>query len=815
MPIKSIELENWKSYGFAKILFDSGVTAILGENGSGKSSILEAVGFALFDHRNGKLEALLREGAKSGRVAISLTSSLDGAEYLVEREFTAKATTSYRVHQPERANQIVAQGAADVQRWLRTHMGVPPDAQLGTVFENTIGVPQGTFTAPFLLAPAQRKAVFDPLLRVEEYRKASDNLRPTVRQLKDEKATLDTEIARMEGVLTGLPGLREEHKTLGYDLARLGTVRALRTQQLEKAEAKLRVLGQAAKRVEEADRQTDTAKVRLDAHEALCETALHGTEEAEKATQVVAENLVGYEAYIEAEVKVQELETSQQEQARLLAKRAQLEVQIARLEGARQEEERSKQQIAQGKMRVQETEAGVEKAGQLEKQIQALDTEADQIRELLTQANATKAGVRAEWQGLQRQSDFLADAVLAACPTCGSELTTEHREEIRSRNEIEIEGLRSEEARHNRHTADLQYTIAQLGPRRVGARDRLRNLPAQGDLARTRQDLAKREGELEAIKGRLEMLAQAPSALKQVDVALEPFAGLERELSLWRARHGLHKRGHTLYLGNVTLAQQQPERQARLEEVRAKRNELVCEWQRLAEEHWRAKGDYDGEEHANVQAETTRLQLELAGVQAQLKEKAYRLTVVKESIESLEGLEKELAVKSALATETSDLLATMETVRDILREAGPYVTRRLVRQISQGASTTFGDLMGDSGRRLQWSEDYEVSLDVRGHSRTFAQLSGGEQMVAALAVRLALLRETSAIDVAFFDEPTAHLDPERRQSLADRLSQVKGFSQLFVISHDSTFESAAENTIRIVKDERGSQQEEERDASTE
>ena len=33
--------------------------------------------------------------------------------------------------------------------------------------------------------------------------------------------------------------------------------------------------------------------------------------------------------------------------------------------------------------------------------------------------------------------------------------------------------------------------------------------------------------------------------------------------------------------------------------------------------------------------------------------------------------------------------------------------------------------------------------------------------------------------------------------------QVRGFGQLFVISHDDTFERAAQNYIRIVKDEAG------------
>ncbi len=35
---------------------------------------------------------------------------------------------------------------------------------------------------------------------------------------------------------------------------------------------------------------------------------------------------------------------------------------------------------------------------------------------------------------------------------------------------------------------------------------------------------------------------------------------------------------------------------------------------------------------------------------------------------------------------------------------------------------------------------------------------------------------------------------------AEKIMQVKGFSQLFVISHDDTFERAAQSYIRVVKE---------------
>ncbi|HEX8035952.1 MAG TPA: hypothetical protein VF510_19000, partial [Ktedonobacterales bacterium] len=83
--------------------------------------------------------------------------------------------------------------------------------------------------------------------------------------------------------------------------------------------------------------------------------------------------------------------------------------------------------------------------------------------------------------------------------------------------------------------------------------------------------------------------------------------------------------------------------------------------------------------------------------------------------------------------------------------------------------------------------------------RTFAQLSGGEQMSAALAVRLALLRSLTRLDIAFFDEPTQNMDDERRGNLADQIRRVRGFDQLIVISHDDTFEQGLDSVIHLEK----------------
>jgi exonuclease SbcC len=144
-----------------------------------------------------------------------------------------------------------------------------------------------------------------------------------------------------------------------------------------------------------------------------------------------------------------------------------------------------------------------------------------------------------------------------------------------------------------------------------------------------------------------------------------------------------------------------------------------------------------------------------------------------------------------------ELNETTEFIRDTLKQAGPLVTESYLYNISIEANQLFREITGEAGRALRWSRDYEIILEEEGHERSFPNLSGGEQMAAAMSVRLALLKQLSDIRLAFFDEPTVNMDAERRQRLAQQIGQVEHFDQLFVISHDDTFEENVDHILHV------------------
>ena len=77
MIIKKIRLENIRSYKSIEIDFPSGSLILSGDIGSGKTSILLAIEFALFGLQPGQRGAgLLREGEKKGKVYLIVSHTI-------------------------------------------------------------------------------------------------------------------------------------------------------------------------------------------------------------------------------------------------------------------------------------------------------------------------------------------------------------------------------------------------------------------------------------------------------------------------------------------------------------------------------------------------------------------------------------------------------------------------------------------------------------------------------------------------------------------------------------------------------------------
>lgn len=194
MKINRIYLENYRIHEKLEVEFDKGINLLLGENGKGKSSILEAIGYALFgsDLRGTQKDAI-QYGKKSAKIQVEFTG-VDGEEYIVTRKLPG-TTSIYRKSNPE----LELQGKEDRIREL---CGIKGDIK--DVYDNVIVAKQNEFISSFKVTAKDREKTFDKVFNTEIYREIYDGYS------KDVEGKYKNEIAIEENSIKSISDIIED-----------------------------------------------------------------------------------------------------------------------------------------------------------------------------------------------------------------------------------------------------------------------------------------------------------------------------------------------------------------------------------------------------------------------------------------------------------------------------------------------------------------------------------------------------------------------------------------------------------------------------
>lgn len=879
MHISKIELENIKSHASSTFEFTRGTTAITGENGAGKTTIIEAIAWVLFDLLEYKKEDFVRRGAKKGSVRVTFESGLDEREYIVYRDSGA----GYHVTDP-RLQTRIADKKEEVFRFLWQHLGLEPGTDLKSLFRQAIGVPQGTLTAIFLEGATERKVAFDRLLKVEEYRQAAEKLRETSRFLDLSIGGKREDIARAEGELSRSTTVEEEHKTYTSQTTDLEREIESITADLAQRQARVKELDAMQRQVSALQTSLERSRSEKERAEFVFEQARRAFERATDAAAKIEAVRMDSERHIATLARLKELERERSERDRL---RAELAKTTAAVAAVRAEQKRLTTEIESVARSRGDIEVLAPKAAEqdiLEKEISGLRnliasarTAAERVtsidaslERLRTRFRANQAAVlEAESKsaaatgladlelrdgellaglatlraGLERDEKFQSEVRNGLCPILSQKcLNLREGETLESflssqfvdiKSQIDVneserqaviaslttardgakflkalDGYREREADMteegrslNEKKASFEKQVTELAGNEklfAAAESRLRGLDDPAARLRFLEKDVLREADIRSGLGDVESnLERLESERRLFDEQLDEFKELDEHWSSLTAERDLTASAYRLFLTNETEAASRETRRGELDAADTA-VKLKTSASEAAERDFASAGfDYDGEIHKTEQSALlaaerlhaeTRVKFETAKRrEEQLAAELQRFAEIRRSLHG-EFKEKERLENIAEAT---------AFIRDTLKEAAPRVARNYVHHVSLEANQMFREITGNAERTLKWAEDYSIILEEEGYERPFISLSGGEQMSAALSVRLALLKQLSDIRIAFFDEPTANMDAERRENFAMQISRITHFDQLFVISHDDTFDSYVDNVLVI------------------
>ena len=819
------------------------LACLTGDNGHGKSALLDAMTWALWGKaRVSRDDQLIHLGQTE--MEVELEFELGPHRYRVIRKRDSRRGKTV----------LELQGWAD-GRYLPLTEPTMRQTQAKIIdllhmdyetFINSAFLVQGRADEFTTKPPGERKRILGEILGLSRYDEYEERAKAQAKAKAQEVAELTAQIREIDRELERLPEYETQLQEAQALAAELG-------QQLRRAEAEQERLQMARQALLHQQQQLEELKRRLAQGEReLAEIAEQLS--AAKAQVVAFEETLsqreeieaGYTALVTAREAVENWNAKLAAQRPLMEERRQLEAAIAEAKGKLSEElGKAKAQADTLRTRVQAGEAqraALAKAqaalAELEAQQARREALRDELAALAEEAATLKAQneqLRAEMEELKEKIKLLEEAEEAVCPLCRQPLDEAHREQLVA--DFQAEGkAKGDRWRANRARLEaLAAREAELRNEDVALERALRALPAQQrQLARAEAkvaegeaaaaELSEVEARLAALEARLqrqdfapaeqEKLAAVMAEVKQLgydEAAHEAARAQVAALAGWEER----KRELDLAAGQVEAVRAQVaalrERQARWRETlaadEAKREELATAVSRLPEVSRRLAEATRRVEEIEERERLARLRL---GAAQQRVDTCRRMAKEREE---KQAAQRKAAEEQAIYEELQEAFGRRGLQAMIIEAALPEIeaeANRLLSRMSDGRMSVRLETQRET-KKGTTQETLDIIIADELGARNYSLFSGGEAFRVNFALRIAISkllarRAGAQLRTLFIDEGFGTQDAQGRERLVEAINAIKeDFDRILVITHIEELKDMFPVRIDVVKTAQGSQ----------
>ena len=676
--IHSIELIDFLAHHNTKLDFSADATVFVGQNGAGKSSIIDAITFSLFGaHTRKNNKSLIRRGANKSLVKVDF--SANGKNYRTVRQIDAKGTLTAQFLEKNGEDFIpIAEGE---RKQFGESMTEEVEKVLGINFEKlkiASIVQQGELNSIIKAKPKEFKELLNTIIGIDRLDVAVESMKEVLKEFRKDIQTKhgfdDTQIELLENRMNEFQNEITNSKPM-------------------------------MKKLEEEKQVRETKIIQIE-------------QEVEKDSV--------------KEIQLRELE-DQKEELLSYAKET-----IKKIQREVMEEER-KVNECKGCFSI------VSKRGEIESRLFKLEEELQTISKELVESEKKK--IRFEEQGEFANRLELKDG---KCPVCDSKVDhlnplfqKEHLEE-------EIKTLDRKISQTKEKQVELEDSIEKIN-------DELRE--AENADIKLKTHNISTETELEQIAATIK---EKVKKIKDIPITIN--SGQLLEASSIDA-HAKMKYEKILQIEKTTSGFNQ-------EEFLLKKKDLIQNRDRLRQIDQEFGAISNRIENAEQQLEKNRIILdELHSVRKYVIE----LENIQKNVYSIDG-----PVAKSLRSWALDIIS--EKASEYLEKLNTKIQRISLSQKTR---------------------DVNITCYARSTMLELESLSGGEQVSIALSLRLGMAHLLGASNLNFMilDEPTTHLDSERRKALVGVLSQLASIRgeeasmQFIIISHDAEIfeDSSVEN----------------------
>ena len=811
MQILSIQMKNIKSHRDKEFTFSPGINVLSGPNGIGKSTIFEAVGYALFgvDARDfvGNIDRFVTIGEKKGEVKVVFQPG-DNETYQASRTVGSNSKWLLARKIGEAFEVEDHANAEETQNRIKELLGLDNGRSLADQFKLVIGPFQNDFLGPFVIKqPTKRQEAFDEILGIDAWRKT----------YKGSKSLLDAVTHKIELIAAEVEAKQEQLEVLPDKKQELKDVKAARKDHSDKLKSEQAAHDKASDQLQQFEKQKEALDKVRGWLEKTRDRITTGKEhigsqsmlvnQAKEAIKLLEKYRPGKEAFEKAEALLKELRGREQQRRVIEQDVETLVRESLRLRESFEHETKEINQtqldLNNEKQKLDQERQGLEPDPQVATDAAKLET----LRTQLEEAQSARNMLDGSRSSLLEGRDKLAEGV---CPffqePCQNIAGKEPRDAFTAR----FADIDEQRKQHDQQIADLRIAAnaAEQAQKKLDEiKIRSASLDRQIETFELRQKkLAERSEKLIKLTA-TKAEAEAKSAARKKD--LDAFARLDVEIKQAEQQRLDHQQDRDEYNRNQQAAEDLPNRRKLLEKYQARMESLEKDQQNQSVEEQRLAQSYSAEQHQLLKQQQDTLQDSIATLKEQLNTFERDQQRLEGEIEQLkkikEEIDKRLAEKKAF--EEKETLVKFLRNR-VFKSVSKQLSERFREEISQRAHSIYR-VIAEIDEELYWGDNYQIVLrdmvDGEIRERTDDQLSGGQTMSAVVALRLALL-QTIGARIAFFDEPTSNLDATRRENLAHAFRAIDvgkeevtehWYDQLFLISHDVAFTEVTDQILTL------------------
>jgi len=803
MIFKTLQMENIRSYEKEKIDFPSGTSLFEGDVGSGKSTILMAMEFALFGLGNQRGDALLRKGSKKGSVFLSF--NVEEKEYQIKRTLVRGNSDSVRQDKAflSADGRKVQLSPSEIKERILDILNFkePPNPRAQSViYRYAVYTPQEEMKFILAQKPDTRLETLRKAFGIEDYKTAADNAKLISNGIKDKINYLSGQVSDLEQKKASLIELNRKLTDNNRVLALSTEKRAELESALSKYREKLVNLKEIEFRLRQVENEIPHLEKQIKDRDDLI------TRYQDEIQETEIENQEKFRLEMDELEKIEKPTSISPEELKEKIKLIKEAVQnrkelFTTLKLLKENKAVIKEKLEDWKDKTRDD---------FIKENQELTQKLRESRDLLSQHQKEVNLILKKIYKLEGQLDDInnklenLDELGEICPICGSPLDDAHKKDLKEERERESRKLNSEIKVLNEVKKKGEEQIEDDNTLIEQIRNELSNYKSIIDKFDELDDVNSRinrvEGNISNIDDMLSLNIQEDNDFGNFDQYIQHLEDLQEKLNKYfEAQKSLESIRYQYNKNIEKIERKKSEIETLTDKIKqldvnlTKSKEIIKQLPEIDRKLVEVQSLHDStdEEYRGVNDKVVETQ-----------------TLVKRLTEDVHQLDKEIKEKETLHNRLEVLKNYHSWLTDYLIPTLSVIEKHVMQNIhldfDENFKNWFNLLIDDPSKTGKIDEEFTPIIEQDGFQQEINYLSGGEKTSVALAYRLALNNIVQKVstgmksNLLIMDEPTDGFSKEQLFKIRDILNELN-YPQIIIVSHERELESFADNIFQIEK----------------